>query len=50
MKNLNIDFLMNMTKSYLDGNMDFIAYSLDFPYELEKRYKKCIKEDREMSI
>ena len=41
---------MNMTKSYLDGNMDSLDYRLDFPYELEKRYKKCIKEDREMSI
>lgn len=42
----NIECLMNMTKLYLDGEMDIITYTLDFPYEIEKRYKKIIKEDR----
>lgn len=41
----NIDFMMNMTKEYLSGEMDVIDYSLDFPYELEKRYKKMHRED-----
>ena len=41
----NIDFMMNMTKDFLDGKIDGISYSLDFPYELEKRYKKMKKED-----
>lgn len=41
----NIDFMMNMTKSFLKGEVDDIAYTLDFPYELEKRYKKMLRED-----
>lgn len=36
---------MNMTKKFLDGKIDDIAYTLDFPYELEKRYKKMYRED-----
>lgn len=41
----NIDFMMEMTKEYLDGKMDITAYCLDFPYELEKRGKKMKSED-----
>ena len=41
----NIDFIMNMTKEYLSGKIDGTSYSLDFPYELEKRYKKMHRED-----
>ena len=41
----NIDFMMNMTKEYLSGKMDDTAYYLDFPYELEQRYKKMHRED-----
>lgn len=37
--------MMNMTKKFLDGKIDDIAYTLDFPYELEKRYKKMYRED-----
>lgn len=37
---------MEMTKSYLDGNLDSAIYSLDFPYEIETRYKAILKEDR----
>ncbi|EMS72520.1 hypothetical protein CTER_1502 [Ruminiclostridium cellobioparum subsp. termitidis CT1112] len=36
---------MNMTKEYLRGKLDIIAYSLDFPYELDKRYRKMHRED-----
>lgn len=41
----NIDYMMNMTKEFLDGKINEIAYTLDFPYELEKRYKKMHRED-----
>ena len=34
-----------MTKKFLDGKIDDTAYTLDFPYELEKRYKKMYRED-----
>lgn len=45
MEKTNIEYLMNMTKLYLDGEINSITYSLDFPYEVEKRYKKMLKED-----
>ena len=45
MKLPNIDFLMNMTKEYLDGKIDSITYTLDFPHELDQRYKKAHRED-----
>jgi hypothetical protein len=41
----NIDYMMNMTKDFLNGKIDEIDYSLDFPYELEQRYKKMHRED-----
>ncbi|EQB89775.1 hypothetical protein J2Z44_003028 [Clostridium punense] len=41
----NIDYMMNMTKEFLSGEIDGIAYTLDFPYELEQRYKKMHRED-----
>jgi len=41
----NIDFMMEMTKDFLDGKIDGVSYSLDFEYYLEKRYKKMQKED-----
>ncbi|MBU3187950.1 hypothetical protein [Clostridium estertheticum] len=41
----NIDYMMNMTKEFLSGKIDDIAYTLDFPYELEQRYKKMHRED-----
>ena len=45
----NIDFLMKMTKLYLGGELDSLFYSLDFPYEVETRYKALLKEDRELA-
>ena len=41
----NIDYIMNMTREYLDGKIDVIDFSFDFPDELEKRYKKMYRED-----
>ena len=45
MSQSNIDYMMNMTKEFLSGKIDEIAYTLDFPYELEKRYNKMYSED-----
>ena len=36
----NIDYMMNMTKDFFSGKSEDINYTLDFRYELEKRYKK----------
>ena len=41
----NIDFMVNMTKEFRSGKIDDIAYTLDFPYELEQRRKKMHRED-----
>lgn len=42
MKQPNIDYMMNMTKKYLSGEMDVIDYGLDFTYELENDIRRCI--------
>ncbi len=47
MRRTNINYVMKMTKAYLDGEMDIIAYTLDFPYEIELRYQKMLREDRD---
>lgn len=47
MKTPNIDFVMNMTKSYLGGKIDCITFTLDFPYEIEQRYNRMVRENRE---
>lgn len=49
MKNLNIEFLLQMTKSYIDVDIDEIDYGLDFPYEVELRYRDLLKEDSELA-
>ena len=41
----NIDHMMNMTKEFISGEIDGLAYTLDFPYELEKRYNQMHRED-----
>jgi hypothetical protein len=39
-----------MTKSYLDGKIDIVMYHLDFPYEVERRYKKLQKENELLTM
>lgn len=43
----NINYILDMTKSFLDGEIDSISYWLDFPYEIEKRYRKMVREHRD---
>ncbi|MCB8818804.1 hypothetical protein [Desulfosporosinus shakirovi] len=38
---------MNMDEIVLDGEIDSIDFSQDFPYEIEKRYRKMVREDRD---
>lgn len=47
MRRTNINALLKMVRKYLDGEMSFIDFVLDFPYEMEKRYPKAVKEDPE---
>lgn len=45
----NIDFMMQMTRDFISGVIDPISYDLDFPYELEKRFKAMRREHRELA-
>jgi hypothetical protein len=47
MKRTNINAMLKMVRMYLDGKMDRIELSLDFPYELEKRFDKMRSEDQD---
>jgi len=47
MRRTNINALLKMVRRYLDGEISFIDFVLDFPYEMEKRYQKAVKEDPE---
>lgn len=37
----NIPSALQMTQDYLDGKIDALTYGLDFPHEVEVRYKKA---------
>lgn len=50
MKRTNINALLKMVRQYLNGEMGLIDFVLDFPYEMEKRYQKAVKEDPEYAI
>jgi len=45
----NIDYMMNMTKEFLNGEIDDITYCFDFPYEIEQRYREMVREHQEYS-
>lgn len=47
MRRTNINALLKMVRQYLNGEMGLIDFVLDFPYEMEKRYQKAVKEDPE---
>jgi len=47
MRRTNINAVLKMTKAYLDGEIDQITYQLDFPHEVEQRYRKMCQEDAE---
>ena len=45
MRRTNINAVLNMVREYLEGEMDFVSFRLDFPYEIERRYQKMVRED-----
>lgn len=47
MRRTNINALLKMVRQYLGGETDRFSFVLDFPYEVEKRYPKMLKEDEE---
>jgi len=44
-KKKNIDFMIQMIQSFINGDIGMIDFYLDFQYELELRYQKMLKED-----
>ncbi len=49
MEKANTDFLMNMTKDFLEGKIDLVTYTMDFPHEVETRYENLLHEDKIMA-
>ncbi|MEL7568372.1 MAG: hypothetical protein AAGU14_07045 [Eubacteriaceae bacterium] len=47
MRRTNINAVLKMVRMYLEGEMDRIELTLDFPYELEKRFDKMRLEDQD---
>ena len=47
MRRTNINAVLKMVRMYIDGQINRTELSLDFPYELEKRYGKMLSEDSE---
>ena len=45
----NIDYMLNLAQSYIEGTGDDLHFELDYGYELEKRYKAMVREDRRMA-
>ena len=45
----NINYLMDMTKEFIDGKMNGVTFMLDFPYEFEIRYQEMLEEHRDYS-
>ena len=45
MRRTNINAVLSMVREYLDGEMDFSSFRLDFPYEIEQPYRKMVRED-----
>ena len=41
----NINCIMNMTKSFIGGEIDSMSYALDFPFEVETRYQMMVSEN-----
>ncbi len=49
MRRTNINAVLNMVREFLDGEMDSISFQLDFPYEIEQRYRKMVREDSDFA-
>ena len=37
--------VLKMVRQYLDGELDYISFTMDFPYEVQKRYSQMQKEN-----
>lgn len=48
-KQTNINAVLAMVASYLEDEIDRMELELDVPYELEKRYRRMVAEDRQFA-
>lgn len=48
-KKSSINTVLDMVKAFLKGDMSYINFQLDFPYEVQKRYQKIACEDEEFA-
>jgi len=48
-KQTNINAVLAMVVSYLEDGIDRLELELDFPYELEKWYRRMVAENRQMA-
>ena len=45
----NIDYMLNLAQSYIEGTGDDLHFELDYGYELEKRYRAMTRENKELA-
>ncbi len=43
----NIQAVLDMTRDFINGEMDLISYKLDFPHEVYERYRAMRRENKE---
>ena len=45
----NIDYIITMTKDFIDGNLDCLTYCLDYNHELIQRWDKMTRVSPELA-
>lgn len=48
-KQSQIDMVLDMVEAFLGGRVSRMDFTLDFPYEVQKRYHKMAREDEEFA-
>ncbi len=49
MKMTNNNYIIKMTKDFIDGKIDYLTYSLDYSYELISRWERMNRESEEFA-
>lgn len=48
-KQQHINIVLDMVEAFLGGKMSRTEFALDFPYEVQQRYPKMVREDEEFA-
>ncbi len=48
-KNSNIDYIIGMTRDFINGDLSALGFSLDYSHELIKRWDKMCRENAELA-